>query len=119
MKKLILIAVAIASITTLAYAGSEKQCTTVGRLTENLDLDEARATEVKAILASYKQVKELAMAGHYAEIPAFIETRQTALTELLSESEMQVFKKNVSAWAGEMNFSKYVDLSGKNAGIHN
>lgn len=48
-------------------------------LTENFNLDEARANEVERILNSYKQVKEKARNGQYREIPTFVETRQAQI----------------------------------------
>lgn len=114
MKKLILAGLVIVSVSGVVYASSaEKDCEGVDHLTENLELDQARADEVERILASYKQVKELAKSGRQAEIPSFIEQRQAQLDELLSDEEMQQFKQNVGDWAGASDFANYQQFSGK------
>src|SRR5690606_16866964 len=99
MKKLILIALTVASVSGLAYAGSAEKCGTVNRFTEGLNLDDTRSHEVEKILSSYKQVKAMAMNGQAMEIPAFFESQQALLAEVLSEEEMQQFQENIGDWA--------------------
>lgn len=108
MKKLILIGLVITGISGLAYASSDdKDCEGANRFTANLNLDEARAYEVEQILASYKQVKELAMSGQHDQIPVFIKEKNAELAEVLTEEEMQQFKENVGEWADGKDFAKY------------
>ncbi|WP_027329075.1 hypothetical protein [Marinimicrobium agarilyticum] len=118
MKKRILAGVAIIGISGLAYASSGDGCEGASRLTDNLNLDEARAYEVEQILSSYKQVKELAMSGQHEQIPVFIEEKNTQLSEVLTEKEMQQFKENVGEWTEGKDFSKYQKFSGMDVGAH-
>ncbi|WP_347332318.1 hypothetical protein [Marinimicrobium locisalis] len=116
MKKLLLIGLAIAGVSGVAYASSEEGCEGTSRFTENLNLDQARAYEVEQILSSYKQVKDLAMNGNHEQIPVFIEEKNAELSEVLTEQEMQKFKENVGEWTQSKDFSKYRKFSGMNFG---
>lgn len=114
MKKLILIGLTVAGISSMAYAASQgEECKGTDRFVQNLDLDEARAYEVEQILSSYKQVRELAMSGQHEQIPVFIEEKNAELAVVLSDEEMQQFKENIGEWAEGKDFSQYMNSAGK------
>lgn len=109
MKKLLLVSTLCIAVSGVAYASSKPDCDDANKFLTNLDLDEARAHEVKQILTSYKAVKNLAKDGRYEEIPKLIEEKNTQLGQLLTDEEFQQFKENIGSWAENMDFAKFME----------
>lgn len=84
------------------------------RFIVNLNLDEAREAETLDILHSYKEIKHLAMSGQFAQIPQFIQQKEAELAQVLTDTELQKFKQNFSAWFEGKDFSKYQKYAEKN-----
>lgn len=114
MKKLLLIGLVITSISSVAYASYQGEgCNGSNKFIKNLNLDDARTTEVEYILSSYKQVKDLAKNGQFDQIPQFIEDKNAELAAVLTEEEMTLFKENIGQWAENKDFSKFMKFGGK------
>lgn len=109
MKHLLLVSMLCVAVSGVAYASSKPDCDGPNKLLTNLDLDEARAHEVKQLLSSYKKVKTLAKSGRHSEIPHFIEDKNTQLSQLLTDEEFQQFKDNIGSWGENMDFAKFME----------
>lgn len=114
MKKLILIGLAITSISGVLYASSQvEHFKGTNRFIENLNLDDERTVQVEEILSSYMQIKDLAMTGQFEQIPVFLEDKEAELAAVLSEQEMLQFKENIGKWAEGKDFDKYKKFAEK------
>ncbi len=116
MKKLLLVGLVVAGISSMAYAsyqGEGGECNGPSQFIQNLNLDDARKSEVKSILSSYKEVKDLAKSGQFEDIPEFVEGKNAELAAVLTEEEMTVFKENIGLWAEDKDFSKFMKFGEK------
>lgn len=109
MKELLIVALMLANLTSIAYAGKDTPRCSGGdnRFVQNLELEQDRADRVQEILRSYGDIRDLYMNDRKDEIPAFLERKEAELAAVLTPEELAQFKSDVAEWAKNKNFAKF------------
>lgn len=115
MKKLIIAGLILSSIGYASYAVSDMGCdgksvsSGHNRFADELQLDPERASQLEAVLSSYKEVGKLYSSNQTDKIPAFIAAKEAELAAILTPEELVQFKESVGEWAKtkKFNFMNY------------
>ena len=109
MKELLIVALMLANLTSIAYAGKDTARCSGGdnRFVQNLELEQDRADRVQEILRSYGDIRDLYMNDRKDEIPEFLEQKEAELAAVLTSEELAQFKSDVAEWAKHKNFAKF------------
>jgi len=67
--------------------------------------DAERATQMEAILDSYREVPKLYFTNQSEKIPEFLAQKEAELAALLTPDELAQFKQSFAEWAKTKNFS--------------
>ena len=111
MKKLAIITLILGSITYASYAASDMKCAgkaeagSHNRFVEELQLEPERATQMEAVLGSYRDVGKLYARGQTDQIPELLAAKEAELAAILTPEEMDQFKRSIGAWASGKKFN--------------